>query len=138
MSTTLTLPIDRDVPPSNTPTVFVRLLLIPVVLAAAFLRTQELSTVGVSFDESFCQKMVEFSWREMFHRMSLDVHPPLFYIILKAWGNIWGHGVVAGRALSAMLGVLSVVGTYAFVRKAYLSPSTPGTRICGLAFSPQL
>ncbi|MCX7397703.1 MAG: glycosyltransferase family 39 protein [Planctomycetales bacterium] len=75
--------------------------------------------MGVSFDESFCQRMVEFSWGEMVDRISLDTHPPLFYFILKTWGYIFGGSVFAGRCLTAIFGTLSVAGMYAFVRAAY-------------------
>jgi len=94
-------------------------LMIPVVLVALVLRTQQISTVGLQCDESFIQKMAEFSWGEMFDRIALDTHPPLFHVLFKIWTMIFGTSVAAGRALAVLLGMAAVVGTYAFIRRAY-------------------
>ncbi len=94
-------------------------LMIPVLLLAAFLRTQQLASVGVSFDESFCQRMVEFRWSELCDRLGQDTHPPLFYVILKIWVRLFGNGVVAGRLLAALWGLASIQGIYLFARTAY-------------------
>ncbi len=94
-------------------------LMVPVLLLATFLRTQQLSTVGVSFDESFCQRMVEFRWSELCDRLGLDTHPPLFYVMLKAWVGVFGNGVVAGRLFAVLWGLASVCGIYMFARTAY-------------------
>lgn len=94
-------------------------LLLPVLLLAGILRAQELSTMGVSFDESFTQRMVEFSWPEMFDRIARETQPPLFYVLLKLWSGVFGGSVIAGRILTISLGVAAVGGMYAFVRGAY-------------------
>lgn len=94
-------------------------LMVPVLLLAGLLRTQQLSTVGVQCDESFIQKMVEFSWGEMFDRIGRDTHPPLFHMMFKVWTRIFGVSVVAGRSLTAFWGIAAVAGMYAFIRRAY-------------------
>lgn len=94
-------------------------IMVAVAFIALLLRLQRIATVGVSFDESFCQRVIEFPWPEVFYRLGLDTHPPLFYVSLKLWTQCFGNGVVSGRLLSAIFGVLSVVGMYAFVREAY-------------------
>lgn len=100
-------------------------LLLPVLLLAGVLRAQELSTMGVSFDESFTQRMVEFSWREMFDRIGRETQPPLFYVVLKLWNGLFGGTAIAGRILTVSLGVAAVVGMYAFVRTAYRRKERP-------------
>jgi hypothetical protein len=47
-------------------------VLIGVRLLARFMRTHKLAEVGVSFEESFTLKMVEFSWPEMLDRIALE------------------------------------------------------------------
>lgn len=96
--------------------------MLPVLVLAGGIRAQELSTLGVSFDESFTQRMVEFSWPEMFERIGRETQPPLFYAVLKVWSAAVGGSVVAGRVLTTLFGVASVAGIYAFVRRAYDRP----------------
>lgn len=37
-----------------------------------------------------------------------DPHPPLYYLVLDAWTSVFGSSVLAGRALSIVVGVASV------------------------------
>lgn len=93
--------------------------LLVVLTVAAWLRTRHLADVGTWSDESFCLKMVEFSWGEMLGRIGQDTHPPLFYLLLKAWQYVFGPSPAAARWLSVICGLGAVAGTYAFVREAY-------------------
>lgn len=100
-------------------------LLFPVLALAGYLRLRQISTMGVSFDESFTQRMVEFPWGEMLARIGEETQPPLFYAVLKLWSELFGGSVVAGRTLTIFLGVAAVAGIYAFVRTAYWRRDQP-------------
>ena len=89
-----------------------------IVVLAAVLRSQELSRVSLHCDEGFVQRMVEFSWTEMFDRIGRDTHPPFYYVLYKLWSSIFGPGVVIGRILSVFFGLAAVVGMYLFVNEA--------------------
>jgi 4-amino-4-deoxy-L-arabinose transferase-like glycosyltransferase len=39
-----------------------------------------------------------------------DVHPPLYYLLLKAWGGLFGGSDAAARSLSLVFGCLAVAG----------------------------
>jgi mannosyltransferase len=59
------------------------------------------------FDESFSWQLIQFPWREMIERAQADVHPPLYYIILKPWTDLFGDSAFAMRLLSvAWFGVV--------------------------------
>jgi hypothetical protein len=94
--------------------------LLPILGLAAWLRTHEIATVGLQCDESFVQRMVEYSWSEMFERIARDTHPPLFFVVDKLWVGVFGDGIATSRLLSALLGVSAVAGIYAFVREVGL------------------
>src|SRR3989344_4750352 len=50
---------------------------------------------------------------ELITKFSLgDTHPPLYYLILKAWTSIFGFTEVALRAPSVIFSVLTVYFTY--------------------------
>lgn len=89
-----------------------------VLVLAVLLRTQELARVGLHCDEGFAQRMVEFPWSEIFDRIGLDTHPPLYYVLYKSWCGLFGSGVAVGRMLSVLFGVAAVAGMYFFVREA--------------------
>jgi hypothetical protein len=70
------------------------------------------------FDESFSWGIIQFPVEELLHRVALDVHPPLYYLLLKWWTGVWGMSVVALRSLSVLWGGLSIVGMYLFMVEA--------------------
>ncbi len=50
-----------------------------------------------------------------------DFHPPLFYLIVKAWAHIWGTSVVALRMLSVTTSILAGIFIYLLVKKYHRS-----------------
>ncbi len=46
-----------------------------------------------------------------------DVHPPLYYLLLHFWTQLFGSSVLAARSMSAVLGVITVVLGYKIVQK---------------------
>ncbi|WP_347929050.1 glycosyltransferase family 39 protein [Pseudomonas helvetica] len=59
-------------------------------------------------DEAFSALVgVQSPGRIWFH-LGHDVHPPLYFLVLHAWMAIFGEGVFAIRALSALAGVATV------------------------------
>lgn len=54
-----------------------------------------------------------FSYREIITRFPLtDNHPPLYYLVLKAWTDLYGYSEIALRSLSVVFGALTVVFIY--------------------------
>lgn len=88
------------------------LLLCLILLAAFVLRTSRLDNALLSVDESFTWQMSEHSLDEIIRRTAADTHPPLHYVLLKAWKTIFGPSVYASRMFSAILGVLAVMMVY--------------------------
>jgi len=46
-----------------------------------------------------------------------DVHPPLYYLLLKAWCGLFGGSDLAARSLSLALGCLAAVGVFLLGRQ---------------------
>ncbi|MBI2607710.1 MAG: glycosyltransferase family 39 protein [Candidatus Doudnabacteria bacterium] len=57
----------------------------------------------------------------MFARLSIDSPPPLYYIVLKFWGGIFGSGVGSLRSLSVIFGALTIWVGYLFARELLAS-----------------
>jgi mannosyltransferase len=83
------------------------------------LRSFRLGDISYWFDESFSWKLATFPVNELLQRVGGDYHPPLFFLVLKAWASIFGDSPVALRSLSVLCGSLAILGTYLMVREAY-------------------
>lgn len=66
--------------------------------------------------------MSRFSVGELIARTARDVHPPLFYLVLKAWTGLFGTQIVSMRLLPAITGGVSLIGVYLFARRLFQSP----------------
>jgi len=50
-----------------------------------------------------------FAWTDFIGGFSIyDFHPPLYYLMLKAWGELFGFGVITMRLPSVIFGVVTV------------------------------
>lgn len=58
---------------------------------------------SVWFDEGYSILLAQQSWGELFALTAVDAHPPLYYALLKIWGEVFGFGEFALRSLSGVL-----------------------------------
>ncbi len=58
-------------------------------------------------------------------------HPPLHYLLVFGWGEVFGRSAASLRALSAIFGVLSILLTYAVTRRLV---SAPGVALLAALF----
>lgn len=94
-------------------------LLILIIVLAAGLRLWHLTAISLWHDEAFSALLINYTWREMFYRIALDVHPPAYYAALRLWHYIFGDALWSLRSFSAFFGVLSVPAGYLFVKQAF-------------------
>ncbi len=96
-----------------------------IVAVAAALRFSLLGQNSLWFDEAWVVWVAEHRWQDILPLLRAgDAHPPLYYLLTKAWIGIAGAREAAVRLPSAFCGVLSVVLTYALMRR--LSPAPVG------------
>jgi Dolichyl-phosphate-mannose-protein mannosyltransferase len=83
---------------------------IALVLLAAALRIYRLDWQSVWFDEIFSLIVADPSqqFNEFWQWVLSDVHPPLYYFLLRVWSFWLGQSEVVSRAPSALFGVLTV------------------------------
>ena len=96
-----------------------KLQLFAILILAGILRFYNNTAVSLWHDEAFSALYIsKYGWNEMMHRIILDVHPPLYYILLRLWNYVFGHGLLSLRSLSIVLGILTVWAGYLFVKQA--------------------
>lgn len=81
------------------------------------------------FDESFSWRLTRFPWAEMIARARRDVHPPLYYVLLKMWTGAFGDSVFAMRLLSFCWFVAALGMVHLFCREATLGPGRPAADV---------
>jgi mannosyltransferase len=93
------------------------LALAATILLAAAVRLSGISAEGLTSDEAFSWRIVQYPFQEMLRRAVADVHPPLYYILLKPWLALLGDSPPALRGLSVFLGVLLVPAVFVLTRE---------------------
>lgn len=66
---------------------------------------------SVWFDEAYSIMLAKQALAEIFRLTAIDTHPPLYYLILKAWAAVFGWSELALRSLSILaFGASLIVG----------------------------
>src|SRR3989344_5314756 len=107
-----------------------------ILLLGLLLRLYHNTSIALWHDEAFSALYIKYSWAEMMHRIALDVHPPLYYIILRFWAYIFGDGLVALRLLSIIFGILTIYAGYLLVRQIFKNETWALIAAMALALNP--
>jgi len=100
----------------------VLILLLFIIVVGIGLRSYQLTSRSLWFDEAFSWRLVQFSYSEMIARDATDVHPPLYYILLKAWSTIFATSLLSLRSFSIFFAALTLLATYLFTSQSFRSP----------------
>jgi len=94
-----------------------------IIALAAVLRFAGLGRHSLWFDEVFVVWVGAHRWQDVLPLLSShDFHPPLYYLLIKAWTGVAGTGEAAVRVPSACLSVICVPLTYALARRVASEP----------------
>ena len=97
------------------------LALLGVAAIALALRLPYLTGRSLWYDEASSWQTASFPLSELMGSVRLNVHLPLYYILLKGWMAALGDSVAALRGFSIGFGVLTVVGMGLFGRELALA-----------------
>lgn len=89
------------------------------------------------FDDDYSVLLATRSVGDLIHLTSIDVHPPLYYLLLKGWGTMLGWTDLAMRSLSILftVGALAVGGL--LIRKMFGNRAAIGSMLI-VALAPLL
>ncbi len=71
------------------------------------------------YDEAFTGIITRMSWSEMWWMIFHDVHPPLYYYLLKPWASLFDYSAFGFRSFSTVFGILSVLSVYWVGKKIF-------------------
>ncbi len=77
------------------------------------------SQQSVWFDEAYSITLIEQSFGQLVHLTSVDTHPPLYYLLLKVWSEVFGMSELALRSFSAVCGALAAGVGLTLVRRLF-------------------
>jgi 4-amino-4-deoxy-L-arabinose transferase-like glycosyltransferase len=89
-------------------------LLVPILLLAYGLRVWLLADTNINWDEGYSVWMSRHPLDVMMDTTARDVHPPLYYLMLRGGRFLWGEGEFAWRYVSLLTGVFAVALVYRF------------------------
>ncbi|MFZ2126119.1 MAG: glycosyltransferase family 39 protein [Candidatus Microsaccharimonas sp.] len=92
---------------------------------------------SIWFDEAFSYYITRFNFLEIAQFTATDVHPPLYYWLLKVWGLGFGMSELAMRSLSIVLGVVVIIVAFLLVRRLF-GRLVAGVSLLFLSLSPML
>ena len=100
---------------------FLQALARPISLAtlALLFRLPYLTERSLWYDEASSWQTARFPLEELLESVRLNVHMPLYYLLLKAWMGAFGESVAAIRGFSVALGIATVLAMDGFGRELY-------------------
>lgn len=108
-----------------------------ILLAALALRLYHLGAPSFWNDEGNSARLSERSLRLILEGTASDIHPPLYYLILRGWRELAGESEFSLRAVSAYSGVLLTAFTLHLGRR-YGSVGAALVAGVGVALNPAL
>ena len=97
-------------------------------MLALALRFYKIDAQSLWYDEGNSARIAERSLQLIIEGAAGDIHPPLYYIVLKAWRAVVGSSEMGLRSLSAVCGGILVVFTYLMGRDLFNMPRGANTR----------
>ncbi len=74
---------------------------------------------SIWFDEAFGIYLTKFNFFDIAKYTATDVHPPLYYWLLKGWQAIFGSSELAVRSMSLFFGCLAIIAAYLLIVKLF-------------------
>jgi uncharacterized membrane protein len=94
-----------------------RILLFLIFTFCLAIRLAFISQKNLWFDEVFSWHLSLDSFYEIIVRTTNDIHPPLYYFILKIWGFMFGDSVTALRLISTLFSSAAIFFIYPVCRR---------------------
>ncbi len=74
---------------------------------------------SIWFDEAFGSYLIRFNFFDLTRYTAFDVHPPLYYWLLKAWSLVFGNTELGIRSFSVFFGAVTIIGMFMLALKLF-------------------
>lgn len=93
---------------------------------------------SIWFDEAFSAYLMRFDLVEITRFTAVDVHPPLYYWLLKVWTTMTGMSEFGVRSMSLVFAIVAIIGVFVLVRRLFNSTSVALLSSFAIAISPMI
>lgn len=93
---------------------------------------------SIWFDEAFSAYLMRFNVWEITRYTALDVHPPMYYWLLKGWTSLFGTTELAFRSMSVFFAIVAIIGVYCLLARLTKSSAAGLVAAFATAISPML
>ncbi|MBI5530142.1 MAG: glycosyltransferase family 39 protein [Candidatus Doudnabacteria bacterium] len=107
-----------------------------ILIAGVLLRFYHNLDISLWHDEAFSALMIRYPWGEMFYRLGLDVHPPMYYVALRLWHYIFGESMLSLRGFSIFFGTAAIWAGWLFTKEAFKSEKAALWAAAFIAINP--
>jgi len=90
-----------------------------ILILGFVLRLRNILNRDFWYDEAFTGITVKSNFWEIIHITINDVHPPLYYILLKGFSYFGNYSVFSIRFFSVILGILGIWAVYFFTKELF-------------------
>lgn len=73
----------------------------------------------VWFDEAYTMALIKHNYSEIIRIDMNDVHPVLYYLLLKLFTGIFGESIIACRIFSVLAGIIMAILGFTHIRKDF-------------------
>jgi mannosyltransferase len=94
-------------------------LLVGGLAIFAALSLWHISSASIWFDEAFSAYLIQFSYADVARYTATDVHPPLYYWLLKTWEMLFGSSEAALRSMSVLFGASAITFAFLIARRLF-------------------
>jgi len=105
------------------------------IATAIFFRVWRLGAESLWFDEGYTAWMVSHSPREIIRLIRADTAPPLYYLLLHGWTEIFSRSEAALRSLSTVFSILTLLAAMEISRRMLRKPAAIAAAIWLMALS---
>ena len=113
------------------------LLIVVGLTIFAIITLWTITKSSIWFDEAFGAYMIHFNFAEIARFTASDVHPPLFYWLLKLWSMLFGNSELALRSMSTFFGGIAIIFGYLLTNRLF-GKKTARVSLIFLVLSPML
>ncbi|MDB5176686.1 MAG: hypothetical protein JWN75_354 [Candidatus Saccharibacteria bacterium] len=95
------------------------LVLLAALAAYVGLAASTITKFSIWFDEAFGSYLIRFSFVDLTRYTASDVHPPLYYWLLKVWTSLFGNTELGIRTMSLFFGAVTLIFAYVLIVRLF-------------------
>jgi 4-amino-4-deoxy-L-arabinose transferase-like glycosyltransferase len=101
-----------------------------IVLFSFSLQLYRLDTQSFAFDEGWTSYAIHHGWDTIWGVLAPDNHPPLYYVLVKAFADIAGYGDFCVRFVSVFWETVLIAAIYALGRRLHSTVAGLAAELC--------